>query len=289
MAGLFFSLSALMGWGFGDFFIQRTIRRTAVLPALSYIGLFAGVGLLPFVWGDIPAFLSDNSNLVLLGILSLITLATSLIQFEAFKEAKLAVLEPILSMELPATVLLSVFVLGDALSPIQVLLIVAVFLGITLVTTTHRGHLSHRHILLEKGTLLGILSVTGLALGNVLVAKAAREISPLFTIWSSFLFIGVVSLITLILRGELSDWVEGIKRHPKLVLGESLCDTFGWLSFAFATTFISVPVATTISESYVLLTIGLGVLFNKEKIERHQSIGIPIAVGCVLLLASISS
>ncbi len=287
--GIALAFCALIGWGFGDFFIQRSVRHFGVLTALAYIGLFAGIVLLPFVWHDIPATFADIANIKLLGGLGLLTLACAIIEFTAFGEGKIAVLEPILSSELPITVILGVAVLGEVFSLTQALLMIAVFVGISLVATLQVGHLRHRHILLERGTLLALFSVLGLAAGNILVAIASREISPLMTIWSTFLFIGLASLLWLLVTGQASKFTRGLREHPILALSESFFDTFGWLAFAYATTYTSVAVATTISESYVLIAVALGIIYNREKLKLHQVLGIPLALAGVLLLSSLAS
>lgn len=288
MTGIVFSLLALVGWGFGDFFIQRTVRKTSVSAAICYIGLFAGVTLLPFVWKDIPRVWESKENLILLGGLAFLTLVCAVIEFIAFGEGKIAVLEPVLSSELPLTVILGVAILGETLTLPQAALMIAVFIGITLVVTVQAGHLKHRHVLLERGTLLALTCVVGLAVGNVLVAMASRNLSPLLTIWSTFFFIGIATFIYIVLSGKFGKFVSDFRKHKTLVVSEGFFDTLGWVAFGYATTYTSLAVATTISESYVLLAIGLGIFFNKERLKVHQIVGLPIALGAILLFAAAS-
>ena len=284
--GIIFSVVALVGWGLGDFFIQRTVRKTSVPSAVCYIGLFASIALLPFVWHEIPLIWSSQNNLFLIGGLAILTLVCAIVEFAAFGEGKIAVLEPVLSSELPLTVILGVALLHETLSLWQVVLMIAVFIGITLVVTVQAGHLRHRHVLLERGTLLALFSVVGLAVGNVLVAMASRNISPLLTVWSTFLFIGISTFLYIIMSGKFGQFVNNFKQNKILVLAESFFDTLGWVAFAYATTYTSLAIATTISESYVILAIGLGLYFNKEKLRLHQLVGLPIAIVAILVFST---
>lgn len=221
----------------------------------------------------------------MLGGLAVLTLVCAVLEFIAFGEGKIAVLEPVLSCELPLTVILGTAFLGETLSIPQAVLVTIVFVGITLVATVQAGHLRHEHILLEKGTLLALFSVVGLAVGNVWVAQASRSLSPLLTIWSTFFFIGLSTLFFNIVTGKFSLLVKNFRRHSSLALAEGFFDTFGWVAFAYATVHTSVAIATTVSECYVLLAVTLGLIFNHEKLKIHQLAGIPIALGAILLLA----
>ncbi|MDI6821128.1 MAG: EamA family transporter [Patescibacteria group bacterium] len=60
--------------------------------------------------------------------------------------------------------------------------------------------------------------------------------------------------------------------------------------FQFSTQrgFLAISIATTISESYIALTVLLGVFINKEKLQRHQIFGIIIAIASVLIISYIS-
>lgn len=54
-AGILFAFIALISWGFGDFFIQRTTRIVGSWKALFLIGIVGLVGLLPFVKSDLAS------------------------------------------------------------------------------------------------------------------------------------------------------------------------------------------------------------------------------------------
>lgn len=80
-----------------------------------------------------------------------------------------------------------------------------------------------------------------------------------------------------------------LRNHGRLVLGVSIVDNAAWVFFAFAASLIPIAIATTISESYVALAVLLGLFVNREKLRRHQLLGIAIALGSVLLLSLLTS
>lgn len=68
-----------------------------------------------------------------------------------------------------------------------------------------------------------------------------------------------------------------------------ILDNVAWTAYGFAMIYIPIAIATTISESYVALSVMLGIFVNREKIEKHQIIGIVLAILGVILLSSTTS
>ena len=139
--GILFSLGALLSWGFGDFFIQRATRVIGVWKSLFFITFFGAVVVFPFIYKEIPGLFEHPEFLMLLLLDSVVILFAALFVFRSFKEGKMAVVEPLLGAELPVTVGLSIGIWGESLSGTQLLLILAVFIGITLTVTVNYKYL----------------------------------------------------------------------------------------------------------------------------------------------------
>jgi phosphoglycerol transferase MdoB-like AlkP superfamily enzyme len=68
---------------------------------------FGAVVLLPFVWHSLPdLFSSGGPGLYVLIVAAVVLLLAALLEFEALRRGKLAVVEPIWSFEIPAAALL---------------------------------------------------------------------------------------------------------------------------------------------------------------------------------------
>ena len=100
--GILFAFIALVSWGFGDFFIQKTTRVVGSWNVLFFIGIVGLIGLFPFVKNDLASL--NNSNLLLLGLLGVVVVFAALFDFEALRQGKIAIVEPIIGLELPITV-----------------------------------------------------------------------------------------------------------------------------------------------------------------------------------------
>ena len=178
-AGILFALVALVSWGFGDFFIQKTTRIVGSWKTLFFIGIVGLVGLLPFVKNDLSSL--NSAHFLLLSLLGVVAVFAALFDFEALRQGKIAIVEPIIGLELPITVGLSLTLANEALSFVQLFLIGVVFVGIMLAITAHHTHLHYHKRIFERGAILAGIGAVGMALTNFLVGVSSQDISPLIT------------------------------------------------------------------------------------------------------------
>lgn len=285
--GVFWALAALLSWGFGDFLIQKTARAVGSRKAIFFIGIVGLVGIFPFVKDDLV--LLNKADILLLSVLGLVALLTALLDFEALRQGKIAIIEPIIGLELPIVVGLSMLFSHESLTLLQAFLVGIVFIGITLVVTVHHTHLNYHRRIFERGVMLAGMSAVGMALTNFLVGVSSQSISPLVTIWFTHSLLGVICGAYIFFRGELRSIISDLRNYPKMIIGQSVLDNMAWVAFAFATTFIPIAIATTISESYIALTVVLGVSVNREKLKAHQVAGVVLATIGVATLSYLSS
>ena len=123
--GIILAFVAMLSWGFGDFLMQRSIRRLGNWRTLFFISTTGAVMLLPFVWNNIPDIFSPDSRSILTVLLlsSLILFVAAVLDFEALKRGKLAIVEPIWSVEVPVAGILAFIILREEISLLQIILI----------------------------------------------------------------------------------------------------------------------------------------------------------------------
>ncbi|MBI2618150.1 EamA family transporter [Candidatus Kaiserbacteria bacterium] len=98
----------------------------------------------------------------------------------------------------------------------------------------------------------------------------------------------VVCGMYILLKGEVKNLLSDFKNYPKPIIGQSVLDNVAWISFAKATTYIPIAIATTISEGYIALAVLLGVFVNREKLRAHQIAGVTLAIIGVITLSYFS-
>ena len=109
MNPIFLALIPFVAWALGDFFIQKATRKIGNARILFYLCVFSTIVFLPFIptgFGSLINFQSilqiENINFLLFtGIFGFIYAMTI---FQAFKVAKLSVVEAVIALELPMTV-----------------------------------------------------------------------------------------------------------------------------------------------------------------------------------------
>lgn len=283
--GIIFALVALVSWGLGDFFIQRTSRKTGVMDSLFYIVIVAVVVLLPFVWTDLQSL--DSRSISILFVAGLFILTASFCLFQSLKVGKLSIVEPVASLELPFTVLVAGLAGHEHLSIPTYLIIAVVFLGIFLSVT--QGH----HVLKihqwERGTWYAFFGAIFMALSNFTIGYASQETSPVMSIWATSLIILIPCLLYYIVTNRFGLMIKHLRTYPGTVLAETIFDNGAWLAYAFAVVYIPISVAITISESYIILAVLLGLIVNRERLKHHQALGVILAIGGVLLLSWLAS
>lgn len=287
--GIVFALAALASWTFGDFFIQRSVRVVGDLKTLAYIGLVGIIGIYPFIAKELLPLLANPTLLFLLTLTGAVIFFAAIFDFEALKRGKLAIVEPVLGIELPITIALSVAIWGEHPTLAQFLLMAGAFVGIVLAITIHHTHLHyHKRILFEKGVLFAALGSIVMGLVNFLVGVSSQETSPLMAIWFTNLVYTLCCFIYMAWKKNFAGVIGDFVRNLKVTLPTSVLDNAAWVFFAFAASLIPISIATTVSESYIAFVVLLGLLINKEKIRRHQFVGAALAIASIIFLSAIT-
>lgn len=284
LLGIIFALVAMLCWGFGDFLIQRSLRKVGDFETLFIIASLGAVVLLPFVWNDLPLLFTSSASLTVLCGAGIILFGAALLEFEALRLGKLSVIEPTWSIEIPASIFFAYIILGETLEPVQLIIIGILIVGLFLVS--YRGKVFSKRFFLEKGVLISIVGAVTMGVANFFVGWGARETDALTVSFAISLFSAVGALIFLIYRGRLTQLFIDVRRYPKLLLATSVFDNVAWIAFAFAMTLAPIGIAAALSESYIIIAVILGLVISKEKLERHQKLGLLIAVLAAIVLVT---
>jgi drug/metabolite transporter (DMT)-like permease len=279
--GVIFAFGAMLFWGLGDFFIQRSTRKVGDVEALFFIGLFGTVVLFPFIIKDIPSLFQSRNIFFMFIILAAINLFASLLNLEAYRIGKLAVVDSVIEVELLVTMLLAVIIAKEVISLWQLIFCLALFVGIVLVGYSGKTKIN----ILEKGVFIALLAAIGLGTVNFLIGTLVIKSSPLFVIWFVWFMSTIPCFIYSVRRNGFTNLVKDIKGSYKLLLTEGFFDTVAWISFAYALAYLPIAIATSITESYPAIAVLLGIFINREVIKRHQIIGIVLAITCTILLS----
>ena len=276
------AFGAMFGWGVGDFLIQRTVKKIGEIGTLVWITFFSSFILLPIAFHDI--LLLNSKQIVLLLILGVADFASGFVHLKALSIGKLSVVEIILSIELPLTILLGIIFFAEKLTLTQTILIIFLFIGIILISVDFKK--INKKDFLEKGSLLALLSAVLIAIVNFFSAAQAREISPIMALWLPWMFCGLISISCIKIK-DFQIFLGASKKNWRLILAMVIVDTFAWVAYMFAVAKEELSITIAITESFVVVAMMLGIVFNQEKINRIQYLGAALAISCSIIIAFI--
>jgi drug/metabolite transporter (DMT)-like permease len=284
--GIFYAFTALFAWGIGDFLIQRSARRFGTAAALFYVCLFFAFLPLPFVWRELLSiFFALGTGLWLLVATGLVNLLASALDFAALRIGKIAVVEPIYALEIIFTPIIGALFLSEALSASQLAAVLVMVTGVFLVSTKSFRHL--RQIKFESGLLLALLAMLAMSSTNILIGLSARLTNPLVV--NCFIgWLGVILLLAYFAINGEKDWPtmkNDWRTSWPLLVSVGLFDLLAWVAFAAGTRELSIGLVTAISEGYIALGAILGLAINKEKLARHQLLGLAIVAIAAIALS----
>ncbi len=282
--GIIFAIVAMICWGFGDFFIQRSTRKIGDWETLFLITFFGVIIIFPFIWHELPEFvLGIGPEAWIIAAAGIFLFVAALLEFEALKEGKISVIEPTWSLEIPAAAVLASLVLNETLSTVQIGFMIGLIIGLFMVS--YRGKVLSGKFFVEKGVMISILAALLMGVTNFFVGWGARETSPLMINFVISLVSLLGSVVFLIVRGKWKLATSHILRYPKIVFPMAILDNIAWIAFAFSMVYAPIGITVALSESYIIIAVLLGIFINKERLEHHQKVGLVLALISAITLA----
>jgi drug/metabolite transporter (DMT)-like permease len=282
--GIGLAFAAMLCWGLGDFLIQKSCRACGDWEALFVVALLGALIVSPFAIPKLPAFWqAGGTALIILGVACIILFFAAILDFEALRVGKLAVVEPIWSIEIPASALLAFFILGERISWSQIVIIAFLIIGLFLVSVKEKQKI--KRFFVERGVLLALLAGTLMGAANFFVGWGSRVSNPLVVNFVTDLFLILVTGAYLFFTGRIGRMVRDFRSHVSVLLPTGILDKAAWVAFAFSMTLAPIAVAVALSESYIIVAVILGLAINKEKLEGHQKFGLGLAVVSAIVLA----
>jgi len=282
--GIALAFAAMLGWGIGDFMIQKNARRLGDWETLFVLTAFGALILLPFTYRNIaPLFQGPLESMLILLSAGLMLLASTLLNFEAFKKGKISVLEPLYSIEIVAASVMAFFVLGDHITWLQGATIAV--LVVCLFMVSFRETRLSRKIFLEKGVFMFAAGSFILGFADFLIGWGGRVTDPIMSMFATNLIIAVASGLAIVLRGKTGQMVRDIRTGLSPLLTMAVSENIAWVAYAVAMTLVPIAIATGLSESSIVIAVLLGIFVGKERLQRHQKIGLVGAIVCALALA----
>ena len=254
--------------------------RTTVYT-LAVSGVFAIAPTLLLGIPRQPSF----SDVALLTLVALSTFIAFLFMYRGYQKGHLSIVSPTVNSFPIFSVLIAVFVLKVSLSLNVLLALAGVILGILLVSTNFSSLGSSKGRRLTPGVPEAILAAFFFAVTFTSLGYADLTVGYLFPVVAARLGAASVgALAGLALKQDLKPF-GGEPLLRLLVMGA--LEAAGILAFTLALFYTStiaiLPITTTLGGMGVVFTVGLALIFLKERVEPSY------AVGAVVLIASVAA
>lgn len=275
-------LGGMFGWGISDFlggFFSKKIGYFKTFFWSQLAGLvFAALLIFFFALNlNIPALIA-----VLLPVAAIFYAAAFLLFYKGFELGNISIVSAVLNLWAVFTMLFAYIFLGQRLSGFQLLGVILIIAGVTLVSLNW-SDIKNQNSHLLKGVKETVASAVLFGIFWNLSDVITDEIGWLPT--TIYVKVGVILfllLFSLFLKRSLS-LTETTTQTRLMVLLVGVLEAFAVVSFNWGLSVGDVILVTPIASALSIVTITMAVVFLKEKITRVQVLGIATAIAGIIL------
>lgn len=283
--GILLAIVALLSWGIADFFAKKAIDKVGYKTALllNNATAFIPMIVLAVFFFKLPTF---SIGLLLItvsaGVLAIIGYV---FLYRGFQKGNVSVVSPISASWSVITTLLAVFIFQETLMPLQIIGVIAVFVGVFLASTNFGELKKSIREGRSSGISDGLISMIAWGITYTLLKPLTIAFGPITTLF--FLRITAITILfsaTKITKTKISIPTKLIYMFIAIA---GLLDLLGFVAFNFSISSEFVSIVGPIAASAPAVTVILAYFFLKEKIVSNQKIGI-IAILTGLALISLA-
>ncbi len=284
-ASIFGGLGGMFGWGTSDFLANLSADRVGSRKTFFW-SQAAGVCLVFLVCIlRRPSFQLSLTEILLLLFLGVTYAIGYLLFYKGFELGNVSVVSAVINFQTVFIILISYFIRGQQLSALQIPALILIFFGVTFVSVNIKELASGTVSLLKgvKETLIAafVFGVLFWPLNEYMV-----EQSNFLTVTLLIKLIALMVVLGMTFYQKQQLKVEAAsKKIIALILSVGILEAVGVLSANFGGQYGDGILVAPISSSLTIVTVGLAMIFLKEKITRTQGVGIVMTIVGILLTA----
>jgi len=271
-----YGLSSAISWGAGDFSAGFASRKISVISVVLFSQLIGAVFLflLATVFSESLPPLRD---MVLAGLAGILGVLGLIALYEGLSMGRMGIVAP-LSAIVTALIPIGFAFIKEGLPKIpQILGLVLALISVWLLSFSKQEEKKYRF----TEFTLPLLSGIGFGLFFILIDTATHE-SVLWPLVGTRC-VSLVLMSMLFLSSSNARVPE--KNQIPLIALAGICDVMGNMFFALATNIGRLDISAMLSSLFPAATVTLAWLFLKEKLNRHQWIGVVIALVALFLIS----
>lgn len=287
MTQILFALLAFFGWGTGDIYggkVARTIGGYSSVFWLYIFSILSASAYIPFALADLQNLSFDC--VLILAVLSICSVIPMITLYKGLQVGNASLVGTIGAAFTSITVILSMVFLEEKISSNQILSIIAIFLGVFLLSI-NLNLLRGKKTLSDKGLPYALISMVLWGVYYTFIKIPVKEIG---WFWPSYFTLFSFPLIYLLVKIN-----KGVIKYPKSVkiLSFSILNAvllnIGAFAYNFALIEGKAAIVAPIAGSYPLLFVLLANSVFKDKITKQKTLGIIISLTGIISLSIFSS
>ena len=281
-ASVAFGLAAALCWGTSDFVAKVSAEKIGALRTSLFLQYIGGLFLFLITAQDISRLWQFPTATIFTLGLGAINAVASYSLFKGFEVGQLSIISPIASSYPALSTALAVLLLNERVSSIRFIAILAILIGIALISIEHAREKFDKR---KLATGVGYAMIVFFALGFMFFA-----LKLIVTSLGAFLPVLLVRLMsaTVLTVVLLLNFRGGMRRswssYLPIVFVIGIVDTLGNITYNLGILGGTVSVVATISGLFSAVTVILAFVFLKERLALHQVLGLlTILIGVAII------
>ena len=284
--GIVAGLLAMSFWGTAIFLATIASRKFGNVLTLFWMQLFGFfIALFYFAINyNSFSFIAVPQNLFILIIVAALQVTAYLGFYKGLEKAEVSLVGPIGAAWGLVVAILGVIFLKETLSPLQLLAVGLILIGIILLSVNIGNLLKSKKVNLSVGVKEGIIAMFGWGVSLFLLVFPSKDLGW-FLPTLIFRFMVLQILVGYIAYSKIK-FVPNKRNFPwKLLMAIGLFDVGGFFAYSFGVSGTQASIVAPIGSAFALVSVILAKIFLKEKIDQNKMVGILALVGGLVLIS----
>lgn len=278
-------LGGMFGWGTSDFLANNASEKVGHSKAFFWSQIAGLALILSLIFFMSPNF-AIAPHLILLTILGGIAYALGYLFFyKGFEIGNVSVISAVINIQIIFIIAISFFIHKQTLTTLQIPALLLLILGVTLVSVNLNE--------LRKGTVALLKGVKEALIATVLFGVFYWPLNEYIVEKADWLAIGFITKLTAIIavfiiysfRKQSMIISKTSKKLFILITAVGLLEAIGVLSVTIGQSYGDGIIVAPISSALTVVTVGLAMIFTKERINQIQTLGIAMVVIGIVMTA----
>jgi len=286
--GIALGLGAALCWGLADYFAALASRDAGPLRVVVgfHLAAILPLAVLALATGALASVTS--SQLLIFVMLGAVGWASYLTFYGALAIGPISVLSPIVSGYAAVTVLLAVLIVGERLSTLQAVAIIATIAGV--VAASADGSAIAAAKVGRRSALGVLLAVCAMALLGAFVFGVSYYRASLGWLGPIFLAraFALCFLLAHVLAARGSRPIRRPQRLGAIIVLLAIVDTGGYVFFNLGVGHAGTAIVAAAAAPYALVPVLMGVTLLHERPQPTQWMGVGLVIAGVVALGAVS-